>query len=177
MSELDEFLKCNYEKLQKTSTTITGGNSDSGDLLHETILILYNKIDRGIIVKLINENKFIFFIVRIMVNQYHSKTSPYHKKYRKYYEILDLNIELTGWKEYYLNIMQLNGIKQAQEFEKKLHKAQKILNNLDWFDAEVFRIYHMMGHSLNSMAKETGINRNTLYKSIKNVKNKLNDEK
>ena len=57
---------------------------DYEDLLHETILALYNS-DKEKIKYIIEQKKLTFYIVRIMMNQYHSNTSPYHKKYRKQY--------------------------------------------------------------------------------------------
>jgi len=57
---------------------------DYEDLLHETILVLY-ALEKEKINKIIKKKKLTFYIVRIMINQYQSNTSPYHKKYRKQY--------------------------------------------------------------------------------------------
>ena len=63
-------------------------HADSDDLLHDTIVALYES-DKEKINKLIEKGELIFWIARIMINQYHSKTSPYFKKYRKYYKNID----------------------------------------------------------------------------------------
>ena len=84
MSKLDKYLSKNYKKLKEVSDKITScKHADSDDLLHDTVVALYES-DKEKINKLIDKNELIFWIARIMVNQYHSKTSPFFKKYRKY---------------------------------------------------------------------------------------------
>tara|TARA_R110000824_G_scaffold64463_2_gene168379 strand:+ start:1092 stop:1550 length:459 start_codon:yes stop_codon:yes gene_type:complete len=152
-------------------------------LLHDTILALYDS-DTEKINKLIVKNELIFWIARIMVNQYHSKTSPFFKKYRKYYKIIDERFVLGGWQDQYINntpgrihrIIDDNGVELKKQFEKDIEKINKKLKQIHWFDSEVFRIYHQMDFSLNQMEKETGINRNTLYKSIRKVKKIFNEK-
>ena len=46
-----------------------------------------------------------------------------------------------------------------------------------WFDVEVFKIYYRENYSLNTMSKATKINRSTLGKSIRFIKNFLKNEK
>lgn len=183
MSKLDDFFTKNYDKLLSISKTITGSKhltektTDADDLLHETVEIVY-KIDPKKITKLINDEKLIFFIVRIMINQFHSSTSPYYYKYKKYYKHVNMNYNTSIlWTEHWLNnIEQTDNIKEKIKTEEQLEKIEKQLKEYNWFDAEVFRVYYLLNHSLNTLSKETGINRNTLYKSITNIKNKLKDE-
>ena len=157
---------------------------DSDDLLHDTILALYDS-DKEKINKLIEKGELIFWIARIMINQYHSKTSPYFKKYRKYYKNIDERFILGTWQDQYINntperihrIIDEDGVKLKKQLEKDIERIDKKLKEIHWFDSEVFRIYHQMDFSLNQMEKETGINRNTLYKSITKVKKIFNEEK
>ena len=184
MSKLDDFIENNYKKLQTISRTITGSKhltlitTDADDLLHETIEILYTKIDPKKITNLIKDEKLIFFIVRIMINQFHSSTSPYYYKYKKYYKHVNGNYNTSIlWAEHWLtNIAEEDGIEQKKEIEVMLQKIDDQLKNFNWFDAEVFKVYYLLSHSLNTLAKDTGINRNTLYKSIINIKNKLKND-
>jgi RNA polymerase sigma factor (sigma-70 family) len=162
---------------------ITSGKKyDRDDLLHDTILALYDS-NKEKINELINKNQLIFWIARIMINQYHSKTSPFYKKYRKYYENLDERFTLNCWNDQYVNntpgrthrIIDEDGVKLKKQLEKDIERINKKLKEIHWFDSEVFRIYHQMEYSLNQMEKETGINRNTLYKSIRKVKKIFNE--
>ena len=119
------------------------------------------------------KKQLTFYIVRIMMNQYQSNTSPYHKKYRrtKHKEHL---------KEFYIYTKEPLTKEKMQEFEdreKRLQWIDEKLKGLSWFDVEVFRIYFREGFSLNKMQKETKINRSTLGKSIRFIKNFLKNEK
>ena len=171
MSKLDKYLSKNYKKLKEVSDKITScKHADSDDLLHDTILALYDSNEEKIN-KLIDKNELIFWIARIMVNQYHSKTSRYYYKYDKYYEyhtcttIENITADNTEYT-----------IKDKKEVEEKLEWIEEKLKDLYWFDAEIFRIYYREGFSLNQMAKETKISRATIYKAVKNVKNYLINE-
>ena len=68
-------------------------------------------------------------------------------------------------------------IKDKELIEERLEWVEEKLKDCYWFDSQVFNIYYMENHSLNSMAKATGINRNTLFKAISNVKTYLKNEK
>ena len=158
---------------------------DADDLLHDTIVSLYDS-DKNKINKLIEKKELLFWIVRIMINQYHSSSSPYYKKYKKYYNNLDEKFTLNCWNIEFINntpdrihrVIDTNDIELKIKFEKDLKRIQKKLKELHWFDSNIFRIYHQMvkGFSLNKMAKETGINRNTLYTSIKKAKEFIKNE-
>ena len=167
---LDKYLIDNYDKLKDIAYNITNGKGND-DLFSFVIEELY-KCDKDRISKIIQKKQMTFYVVRIMMNQHHSKTSRYHYKYRKYYEyhttttiesISPDNTEYT--------------IKDKELIEERLQWVEEKLKDLYWFDAECFRIYYREGYSLAEMAKETRINKNTLYKAINNVKNYLKNER
>lgn len=169
----------------KISKTITSSkiepylSTSAQDLLHETIIILY-KTTKEKIIKLLKKKQLIFWTVRIMINQFHSKTSPYYYKYKKYYKHVDTNYNLSIlWSEHWINNIPEDNtdIDYKKQVEERLNFIDEKLQNQNWFDAELFKVYYMKSHSLNTLAKETGINRSTIYKSIKNVKTKLKNEK
>jgi predicted transcriptional regulator len=185
VSKLNNYLEKNYKKLKDVSDKITSCKKyDSDDLLHDTIVALYDS-NKEKIEALIDRNELIFWIARIMVNQYHSKTSPFFKKYRKYYRIMDERFTLGTWQDQYINntpdriyrMIDEDGVKLKKQLEKDIERINKRLKEIHWFDSEVFRIYHQMSFSLNKMSDETGISRSTLYKSIKKVEKIFSDEK
>lgn len=65
-------------------------SNDVDDLEQEIYMILleYNK-DR--IIELYEKNQLKYFIVGIISRQYNSKTSPFYKKFKKYYTLVDGN--------------------------------------------------------------------------------------
>ena len=167
---LNKYLIENYDKLKDMAFNIAG-RKGKDDLLSFVIEELY-KCDQDRINEIIEKNQLTFYIARVMLNQYHSKTSRYYYKYNKYYEyhttttiesISADNVDYT--------------IKDKELVEERLDWIEDKLKDLYWFDAQVFKVYYLENHSLNSMAKATKINRNTLFKAISNVKKYLINEK
>lgn len=65
--------------------------NDADDLIQEIYMILL-EYDDAKIKKMYEDNQLKFFLVRIITNQYFSCNSPYYKKYKKYYQLIDGNI-------------------------------------------------------------------------------------
>ena len=167
---LNKYLTDNYDKLKDIAYNIAGVKNKD-DLLSFVIEELY-KCEKTRINEIIKNGNIRWYLIRIMVNQYHSKTSRYYYKYNKYYEYHTTttiesmsadNVDYT--------------IKEKELVEERLEWIEDKLKNVYWFDAECFRIYYREEHSLNSMAKATKISRATIYKAVKNVKNYLINER
>ena len=167
---LDTYLIENYNKLKDISHNIAGVK-EKDDLLSFVIEELY-KCDQIRLKEIIEKKQMTFYVVRVMINQYQSKTSRYHYKYRKYYEY-----HVTTTIESLTPDTSKDNTKNKEQVEEKLAWIEEKLKDLNWFDAEVFRIYYKEGFSLSEMSKVTKINKNTLYKAIKNVKNYLINER
>jgi hypothetical protein len=166
---LNKYFEDNYNKLKDMAYNITSGKDE--DLLSFVIEELY-KCDQKRINEIIKKKQMTFYVARVMLNQYHSKTSRYYYKYRKYYEL-----HISGIIESICPEFVTKDIDNKKDIELKLNWVNNKLKNLHWFDVEVFKIYYRENHSLNTMAEVTKINRNTLYKSINHVKKYLINEK
>lgn len=166
---LNKYLEDNYNKIKDIAYNIAG-DYEKEDLFSFVIEELY-KCDQEKLNEIIIQKKMTFYILRIMVNQFHSKTSRYYYKYKKYYEYhTNTTIEqITEDKSE-------NHIYAKNLIEDRLEWVKQKLKDCYWFDAEVFKIYYLKEHSLNSLSKETGINRNTLFKAISNVRKFLKNE-
>ena len=61
---------------------------------------------------------------------------------------------------------------------EKLEEIDKVLDKQTWYDKKIFELYYQ-GETLDSLAKKTGISRNSLFTTIDKVreilKKKLND--
>tara|TARA_R100000808_G_scaffold6327_3_gene18918 strand:- start:495 stop:1001 length:507 start_codon:yes stop_codon:yes gene_type:complete len=167
---LNKYLVDNYDKLKDMAHNIAG-EKNKDDLLSFVIEELY-KCDQDRLNEIIGKKQLTFYIARVMLNQYHSKTSRYYYKYNKYYEYhTTTTIEsLTQDNTEY-------NIKDKEIVEQRLEWIEEKLQDLYWFDAECFRIYYREEHSLNTMSKATKISRATIYKAITNVKNYLLNER
>lgn len=60
------------------------------DLVQEIYLILL-EYNQEKLQSIYDKGQFNFFLTRIIKNQYFSNTSPFFKKYRKYYDMVDDN--------------------------------------------------------------------------------------
>tara|TARA_R110002012_G_scaffold258006_1_gene438317 strand:+ start:598 stop:1092 length:495 start_codon:yes stop_codon:yes gene_type:complete len=148
---------------------------DHEDLLHEVILELYKK-EGELINGLIQRGELLYYIVRIMINQYHSSTSPFYAKYKRHYYMR------KQYKEYYIltkghSNNPGDSWQELREMEQRLNWVDKKCKDLNWFDVQIFKIYYLNGFSLSSMQMATKINRNTLGKSVRIVKNYLKNER
>ena len=166
---LDEYLDENYYKLKDIALNIAG-SKEYEELLHFVIEELY-KCDQIRLREIIEKNQMTFYAVRVMINQCHSNTSRYYYKYKKYYEH-----HTTQTIECISADKSKSTKKQKEEIEVKLEWIDEKLKDLYWFDSEVFKLYYRKNFSLSEMAKATKINKNTLYKAIRNVKNYLKNE-
>ena len=166
---LNKYFEENYNKLKDIAYNITNGKGD--DLLSFVIEELY-KCDKDRIIEIIKKKQLTFYIVRVMLNQYHSKTSRYYYKYNKYYEY-----HVSGIIEAISPDNTTSEIESNEEIEQSLEWIEENLKDLYWFDADCFSIYFRESHSLNTMSKATKISRATLYKAINNAKKHLINER
>ena len=167
---LDKYLIENYDKLKDIAHNIAGVK-EKDDLFSFVIEELY-KCDQVRLREIIENKQMTFYVVRVMMNQYHSKTSRYYYKYHKYYEY-----HVTTTIESLSHDKSKDNTRKKEIIEERLEWVEEKLKDLYWFDAECFRIYYRENFTFTEMAKATKISRGTLYKAIKNVKNYLINER
>ena len=112
-----------------------------------------------------------------------STRSPFYYQYKKYYTHIDsftssvtYDVIETGEvipTKHLYNIAEEPAVKNL-EFEK-LDKIDLVLNDLYWYDRKVFELYYS-GETLDSLAKKTGISRNSLFTTIDKVRAILKKE-
>ena len=107
-----------------------------------------------------------------------SPRSKFYYTYNKYYKNID---ELTSNATYeyksHKSIYNLpNEVLEVSKYEQ-LEKIDEVLDSLDyWYDREIFKLYYYEGNTLDSLAKKTGISRNSLFTTIDKVRNKIKEE-
>ena len=106
-----------------------------------------------------------------------SKRSAYYYKYKKYYaNLINLSYKTTTTqKNYYKSIYNIAQEVEEDIKEKNIQKIEAELSKLHWYDKKVFELYYE-GHTLDSLAKETKISRNSLYTTIDKVRTILKQE-
>jgi hypothetical protein len=77
---------------------ITNMNVFEGDIddLEQEVFTILLEYDVDKIIEMYNKKQLKFFIVGIVTRQYFSKTSPFYKKYKKYYSLVDSNVDETS---------------------------------------------------------------------------------
>lgn len=180
--DINKLITKTYDKLYNVALQVSN-EKDAKELLHECLLVLLEYKEKGKADKLkeLNTKSILFFVSRIMVNMYHSNTSRYYYKYRKFYKHIVIGKDRDS-----INADKFifNNKEGKEMIEKKLEFIDRTLNTLYWYDRELFKLYYFgekdgRRYSLTSLAKKTGISRNSIFNTIKNVKetikNKLKD--
>jgi RNA polymerase sigma factor (sigma-70 family) len=139
-----------------------GNYYDYEDLFHEVILILFEKQDYEIITA--HEAKFLkFLFARICNNQYRSKTSPFHKKYRGMLKTSELE-----------NNEQEDKVEISEEsFKLIVEKITSHLNTLNDYDKNLFAVWMELGMSSAEVARRTGIEQQNVSKKILKIRKEL----
>jgi len=114
--------------------TITSNNKLKFDLKQELFIILL-EMPEWRIKRAWNENYLNYMCVNILKKQYHSSTSPFHKKYRA--EKFD---ELTDWNT---SDELFDLVDSEENSEDIINKIRWIVENkLDMVDKELFKLYY-----------------------------------
>lgn len=70
-------------------------SNDIDDLIQEIYMVLL-EYNRDKIIEMYERRQLRYFIVGIIQRQYRSNTSPFYKKYKKYYTLIDENNSNNG---------------------------------------------------------------------------------
>ena len=106
-----------------------------------------------------------------------SKRSAYYYKYKKYYaNLINLSYKTTTTqKNFHKSIYNIAQEVEEDIKEQKIQRIEAELSKLHWYDRKVFQLYYE-GHTLDSLAKETKISRNSLFTTIDKVRTILKKE-
>ena len=105
-----------------------------------------------------------------------SPRSNYYYKYRKYYTKIDGSYTNFNTVRTNKDITQIPDVVDESIYKKlAIEKIEKALENMYWYDSKVFTVYYNESHTLDSLAKKTGISRNSLFTTLKKVRTKLKE--
>jgi len=106
-----------------------------------------------------------------------SKRSPFYYKYKKYYTNIQHYYETNVATGRHYSIYNMPEAVEEYKWER-LEEIDKVLDKQTWYDKKIFELYYS-GETLDSLAKKTGISRNSLFTTIDKVreilKKALND--
>lgn len=112
------------------------------------------------VVKLHTNGALEYYVVRVILNQVQSSTSPFYKKYRQTYS------DVTEVKDDECDMAD----RETRESLEDL--ALGNINYLYWYDAEMLRTYMRLGN-YRAIEKETGIPFSSCFKTIKKAVERL----
>lgn len=155
--DFSQYLTNDYNELVKAANKITGNSDLSVDLLHYAIEEMSFKEN---IQSIVDSGGARFYCVRIMMTQWRSQTGPFYKQYIKKGEPI-----------------QYHDVEDKEDVTLDIDKVNEILEGLNWYDRELWKLYVESGLNYSKLSKETGIPRTsiglTLNRVRKHIKQKL----
>jgi len=114
----------------------------------------------------------------VLKRSYTSVRSPFYYKYKKYYRnLVTMTYTSTSTQNNYnKSIYNLPNVKVDTFQNDKIELIEKELDKMCWYDKKIFELYYSEGNTLDSLAKKTGISRNSLFTTIDKVRNILKEE-
>ena len=166
MSCVTKFFEDNYDELLKVATRYVKGNG--GDLLHD-LAIFYLEDPKPKLEAMCKDGELMSYICRTMAICGFSKTTRYYYKYLKHRELLvNYPVALLRNKE--------EVVENEYNTTETINYINTILQEMDWFEAEVFRIYYLHNHSLKTLSDATGISKSTLYNALRKAQEEVKEK-
>jgi len=136
-------------------------NPDEADDLYQSVVEqLLRKPDK--IDKVTDKEKYYFFI-RVIRNNYFSKTSPYHYQYRKPSE---KNIQVKE------DILEQIEDEEYNEEQPSMEWIKNELQHLDWFSRDLFLLWLEL-NTISNVSRQTQIPLNSVSRYINKIKKEL----
>ena len=156
---MNDWITNNYPKIIKACKNISK-NNEYEDLCQSSIeqFLMNGKSNE------IPDHQKLFFLVRIIQNNFNSTTSPYYKEYHKYkFDEMNPNMDL-----------------QQDEYEEPDLTIEWVIEQIemikeqDWYLGTIFLHWIKQDCNLTKLNKLTGIPMSNLSRDIKKVKQQLN---
>ncbi len=158
-----KWIEINHNDMLELTRTITKTHDEAVDLyacVVEQLLNKSNKIDET------PDNQKKYYFIRVLKNNYNSKTSPYHYQYRKPRQHLLPIIE--GLTEDFVE-------EEYEETIPTMEWVEKTLNEeFGWYERDLFFLWVEMG-TLTKLSYKTQIPLNSVGRQIKTIKLKLKE--
>jgi len=147
---IKETIELEYPHLIEAAKKITGNHELHLDLLHYSIEELYNKPNMKSIV---DSGGLRFYLVRIMMTQWRSKSGPFYKQFGDHWH-----------REIPNNLIEEN------EEHLDIEKIKELLKNLNWYDSMLFKTFTEGDHTYSSLSRDTGIPRTSISLTVNRVR-------
>ena len=160
----NEWIEQNWANLEQAARNVSKGHALWPDLLNHCVLDFLEKPKRDEIVK---EGYAQFYIVRIMLNQWRSVTSPFFKQYRDEPKVSVEDTQLAEWYHF-----------DALDPEWDVDRVTIILEQMEgdretgWYHKKLIDLYAETPN-YKRLAEMTGISRTSITKSINRAREEI----
>jgi|TARA_R110001632_G_scaffold100069_3_gene207095 RNA polymerase sigma factor (sigma-70 family) len=174
MSKLDVYdaLALGYDKYKEVALNICGDEDKASDVV-QMVMEACLKMPKQTLQDIYDKDGLLWYIIRMISLNIKSKTSRYYYKYNKYYELFDSNNSSLSYSPD--NYENRPGDDSRSSTHIKLDGIDDLLNNLYWYDRELFLTYYRDSYTLDTLAAKTGISRTSIFNTLKKVRNYLKD--
>ena len=162
--DLNKFIEKNYPRLEEVCLNIAKKDADlASELLQSCVLQVLesNNLEDDM-----DEEVLFYYFVKVFKVNFHSSTSPFRYKSRKYSEKISL---VDNFFDEVLLIDEEENLPYPD-----MEWIECELMNLHWFKRDLFLLYTEMG-TLMKVHNKTTIPYNSISKTIKEVKIYLNN--
>ena len=158
----NDWITYNYTALENAAKKISGNDTLWNDLLNHCVLAFLEKPQAD---EIVVDGYAQFYIVRIMMNQWRSVTSPFYKLYRDANTTSADELNISEWYEEDAiepdwNIDKVNAILDTMEADKE---------NAGWYHKKLIDLYAETPN-YKRLAEMTGISRTSISKSVKRAR-------
>jgi len=165
---LNDWITQNWNQLQQASRNITKGHHFADDLLQHCLTDFLEKPQCEQIVK---DGFARFFIVKMMMNQWRSVTSPFYKIYRQSDTVSAEGVNLAEWYH-----------QEAHDPDWDIDKVKSILQymqedkeNAGWYHVKLIELYSETPN-YKRLAEMTQISRTSISKSIDRARKQIKED-
>jgi len=162
-----KFLSKHYDRLQDMCCMYVGEELGQ-DLMHDLCVTILE--DNGEKYEdICNRGELWYYLIRVAKINAFSKTTRFYYKYKKHKERetndLDFHVLLIPNKT--------NDQRTDAWTSQHMPNVDAVLGTLPFFEREIFRVYYLHEHTLNTLSHATGINRNTIHKALRRARRKI----
>jgi DNA-directed RNA polymerase specialized sigma24 family protein len=168
MDTTTEWMDRNWKSLEQASRNITHGNPLAPDLLQHCLLDFLQKPNSP---QICADGYAKFFIVRMMMNQWRSVTSPFYRIYRAHDNVSADQINLAEWYH-----------QDAIEPDWDIDKVRTILDQMSedqeqagWYHVKLLELYSETPN-FKRLAEMTKISRTSISKSVDRARKQIRQQ-
>jgi len=165
--DLNTYINKNFDNLFQAAKNITKGHDLTDDLFQHCIEVLLTDKNEEKIQLLIDKNQLQYYFVSILIRNYHSSTSRFHYQYRKGSDLKADN-----------DVYNIQVPDEGFDYDKeaKITFIEGELDELEWYDRQMVKLYFEEGMSYQKISEFTNIPKTSCYNTVTQIKNKIKDK-